>query len=299
MAEVRFARRGRQLQPGQRSELTVINVDGSGRRVVFTADEIIEAPNWTPDGKWLVFNAGGELYRISPDGTEGPEKIDTGQLRDLNNDHVLSPDGKLIYVSSDDSHLYVLPIEGGTPKRVSNEHPHRHHYYLHGISPDGQTLVYTGVNAVGENRWGRVNIWTIPAAGGKDVALTDVGVPNDGAEYTPDGQWVWFNSEQASPGHAQIFRMRADGSDLTQITHDERVNWFPHFSRDGRSIVYLSYPPETQGHPADKDVILRFMKPDGTGRRDVASFFGGQGTINVNSWSPDNRHFGYVAYPLG
>jgi Tol biopolymer transport system component len=296
---VKFARRGRSLQPGQRSELTVVNIDGSGRRVVFTADEIIEAPNWTPDGKWLVFNAGGELYRISPDGSVGPEKIDTGHLADLNNDHVLSPDGKLIYVSSDDSHLYVVPIEGGTPKRVSNEHSHRHHYYLHGISPDAKTLVYTGVNAVGENKWGRVNIWTIPVAGGPDKALTDVAVPNDGAEYSPDGQWVWFNSEQGSPGHAQIFRMRADGSELTQVTFDERVNWFPHFSRDGQSIVYLSYPPGTQGHPADKDVILRFMRPDGTGMRDVVKFFGGQGTINVNSWSPDNMHFGYVAYPLG
>lgn len=296
---VKFARRGRQLQPGQRSELTVIDVDGGGRRVVFTADEIIEAPNWTPDGRWLVFNAGGELWRISPDGAAGPEQIDTGHLKDLNNDHVLSPDGRLIYVSSDDGHLYVLPIEGGTPKRVSNVHPHRHHYYLHGISPDGGTLVYTGVNAVGENQWGRVNIWTIPVSGGPDTALTDAAVPNDGAEYSPDGKWVWFNSEQASPGHAQIFRMRADGSDLTQVTFDSRVNWFPHFSRDGQSIVYLSYPPGTQGHPADKDVILRFMRPDGTGTRDVVGFNGGQGTINVNSWSPDNRHFGYVAYPIG
>ncbi len=298
-SQVKLARRGRALQPGQRSELTVIDVDGSGRRVVFTAAEIIEAPNWTPDGKWLVFNAGGELYRISPDGSVGPEKIDTGPLADLNNDHVLSPDGTLIYVSSDDGHLDVLPIEGGTPKRVSNVHPHRHHYYLHGISPDGATLVYTGVNAVGENQWGRVNIWTIPVAGGPDKALTDVMVPNDGAEYSPDGQWLWFNSEQGSPGHAQIFRMRADGSELTQVTFDSRVNWFPHFSRDGQSIVYLSYPPGTQAHPADKDVILRFMNPDGTGMRDVVSFFGGQGTINVNSWSPDNRQFGYVAYPLG
>jgi TolB protein len=201
-------------------------------------------------------------------------------------------------VSSDDGHIYELPTGGGTPRRVSNVHPHRHHYYLHGISPDGKTLVYTGVNAVGDNQWAKVNIWTIPVAGGPDVPLTDVSVPNDGAEYSPDGEWVWFNSEQGSPGHAQIFKMRADGSALTQVTFDERVNWFPHFSPDGQSIVYLSYPPGTQGHPADKDVILRFMRPDGTGTRDVASFFGGQGTINVNSWSPDNRHLGYVAYPV-
>lgn len=298
-AHTDFARRGRSLLPGQRSELTIINVDGSGREVVFIADEVIEAPNWTPDGRWLIFNAGGELWRISAHGAEEPEKIETGPLADLNNDHVLSPDGKLIYVSSDDGHIYVLPIEGGTPKRVSNIHAHRHHYYLHGVSPDGRTLAYTGVNAVGENPWGKVNIWSIPANGGPDTALTDVLVPNDGPEYSPDGEWIWFNSEQGSPGHAQIFRMRRDGSELTQVTHDERVNWFPHFSPDGQSIVYLSYPPGTQGHPPDRDVILRFMRPDGTGMRDIVAFNGGQGTINVNSWAPDNRRFGYVAYPVG
>ena len=294
-----FARRGRSLKPGQVSELTIIDADGGNRQVLFTANEIIEAPNWTPDGQWLIFNAGGELWRISPDGATGPEKLDTGPLRDLNNDHVLSPDGSLIYVSSDDSHLYVLPVEGGTPRRISNTHPERHHYYLHGVSPDGTTLVYTGVNTHDGNSWGKVNIWTIPATGGADTPLTNVLVPNDGAEYSPDGQWIWFNSEQGSPGHAQIFKMRADGSELTQITFDERVNWFPHFSRDGEHIVYLSYPEGTQGHPADKAVILRYMRPDGTGRRDVVAFNGGQGTINVNSWAPDNRRFGYVAYPIG
>lgn len=298
-AKPAFARRGRELQPGQRSELTIINVDGSGREVIFAADEIIEAPNWTPDGKWLIFNAGGELYRISPDGKDGPTKINTAPLADLNNDHVLSWDGKTLYVSSDDSHLYTLPVEGGTPKKLSNDHPERHHYYLHGVSPDGKTLVYTGVNTLNGNRWGYVNIWTIPVAGGKDVQLTDSAPPDDGAEYTPDGQWIWYNSEASSPGHAQIWKMRADGSEQTQVTTDERVNWFPHFSRDGQHIVYLSYPEGTAGHPADKAVILRYMKPDGTGKRDIVAFNGGQGTINVNSWAPDNKRFGFVAYPIG
>ena len=293
-----FARRGRALLPGQRSELTVINADGTCRRVVLVADEIIEAPNWTTDGM-LIFNAGGQLWRIPAEGGAEPVLIDTAPLADLNNDHVLAPDGRSIYVSSDDSHLYVVPIGGGTPKRISNEHPERHHYYLHGVSPDGKTLVYTGVNTRDGNRWGYVNIWTIPAAGGPDTQLTDSTRPDDGAEYTPDGQWIWFNSELALAGHAQIFRMRPDGSEVTQVTIDERVNWFPHFSPDGQSIVYLSYPEGTQGHPPDKAVILRFMRPDGTGRRDVVAFNGGQGTINVNSWAPDSRRFAYVAYPIG
>lgn len=294
---VKFARRSRLLRPGQRAELVVIDRNGGDRRVLLVADEVIEAPNWTPDGRWLVFNAGGELWRVAADGGVQPERIDTGHLNDLNNDHVLSPDGALIYASSGDGHIYELPITGGTPRRVSNQYAHRHHYFLHGISPDGQTLAYVGVNQAGDNPWGKVNIFTIPVAGGPDVALTDLTVPNDGPEYSPDGHWIWFNSELASPGHAQIFKMRTDGSEVTQVTFDERVNWFPHFAPDGQSIVYLSYPPGTQGHPADKDVILRFMRPDGSGIRDIDNFNGGQGTINVNSWAPDSQRFAYVTYP--
>ncbi|HHY49990.1 MAG TPA: PQQ-binding-like beta-propeller repeat protein [Alphaproteobacteria bacterium] len=295
MTTVQFARRGRELQPGQRSELTVIDVEGRGRAVVFTAAEVIEAPNWTPDGEALIFNAGGELWRIPADGSAEPRKIDTGPLRDLNNDHVLSPDGRTIYVSSDDGHLYAVPIGGGDPRRISNRQPGRFKYYLHGISPDGKTLAYVGVQYEGERS---ANIYTIPAAGGPDTQLTHTTLPCDGPEFSPAGDWIWFNAELNSPGHAQLFRMRPDGSEVTQVTFDERVNWFPHLAPDGQSIVYLSYPPGTQGHPADKEVILRFLRPDGSGQRDIVSVFGGQGTINVNSWAPDSRRFAYVAYPL-
>ncbi|HEV7345852.1 MAG TPA: biopolymer transporter Tol [Devosia sp.] len=291
-----FPRRGRSLAAGQRSELTIIDLDGS-MKIVFVADEVIEAPNWSADGRWLVFNAGGKLFRIAATGG-APEPIDTGHLADLNNDHVLSPDGTTIYVSSDDGHLYAVPFDGGTPRRVSNDHPTPFHYYLHGISPDGATLAYVAI----EQRDGarRVNVFTIPAAGGLDTRLTDLTVPNDGPEYSPDGRWIYFNSELAAtqPGHAQIFRMRArDGGGLEQLTFDDYVNWFPHLSPDGRLVAFLSYPPGTTGHPADKNVLLRLMTPTGGDQRTLARFLGGQGTINVNSWSPDSRRLAYVAYP--
>ena len=296
--KVQFTRRGRSLLAGQVSQLTVINRDGTGRQLLLEADEILEAPNWTPDGTSLIFNAGGELWRIPVDGSAPPRKIETGALRDLNNDHVLSPDGKTIYVSSDDGHLYSVPVEGGEPRRVSNDHAAPHHYYLHGISPDGRTLSYVAVEGPAGQK--RINVFTIPAAGGPDKRLTDVSYPNDGPEYSPDGKWIYFNSERAAtiPGHAQCFRMLADGSRIEQLTTDSRVNWFPHISPDDSWIVYLSFPPGTTGHPPNKDVILRSMQPDGTEQKDLIAFFGGQGTINVNSWAPDSRRFAYVAYPM-
>jgi len=294
-----FARRGRELAPDQVSRLTVIDIESGKQMIVFEADEIIEAPNWTPDGETLIFNAGGEIWRIDAMGKMTPERIDTGWLHDLNNDHVLSPDGRTLYLSSDDGHLYAVPVTGGEPVRVSNEHDTPFHYYLHGISPDGATLVYVAVEGTGDGR--RINIFTIPAAGGPDTRLTDLTKPHDGPEYAPDGHWIYFNSERASewPGHSQIFRMRPDGTSVEQLTFDERVNWFPHPSPDGRRVVYLSYPAGTLGHPPDKPVILRLMTPDGQNIRDAAAFNGGQGTINVNSWAPDSRRFAYVAYPFG
>lgn len=294
-----FLRRGRELAPGQTAELTIFDIETGDRSVIFTSSEVIEAPNWTPDGNDLIFNAGGQIWRIDRQGQGMPELIDTAPLADLNNDHVLSPDGSTLYLSSDDGHLYAVAVAGGTPRRVSNQHHEPFHYYLHGISPDGAELAYVAVEGGPDHR--RINLFTIPAAGGPDRRLSDIDKPNDGPEYSPDGRWIYFNSERAAatPGHAQIFRMLRDGEGVEQLTHDERVNWFPHPSPDGRWIVYLSYPPGTLGHPPDEDVILRLMAPDGGVYRDLVRLFGGQGTINVNSWSPDSRRFAYVAYPKG
>jgi Tol biopolymer transport system component len=293
-----FTRKYRSLLPGQQSELTIINADGTGREVIFTADEIIEAPNWHPEGDYLVFNAGGEIWRINVDGS-GLRKIETGTVRDLNNDHVISPDGKTIYMSnSGDWALYAVGIEGGTPRKVSNPHEPNYMHFLHGISPDGKTLSYVAVEGPEGKR--RVNMFTIPAAGGPDTRLSDVSYPNDGPEYSPDGKWIYFNSERdaTEPGHAQCYRMRPDGTGIEQLTHGERVNWFPHASPDGTQYVYISYPKGTVGHPENKDVKLMLMPPDGSWHKEIVAFFGGQGTINVNSWAPDSKRFAYVAYPV-
>lgn len=294
-----FAKKFRSLLPGQQSELTIINADGTGRDVIFAVDDaIIEAPNWHPSGDYLIFNAGGEIWRINVDGS-GLKRIETGTIRDLNNDHVLSPDGKTIYLSNQsDGALYSVAIEGGTPRKVSNDHATPHHYYLHGVSPDNKTLSYVAVE--GPKGHTRVNIFTIPTTGGPDTRLSDVSYPNDGPEYSPDGKWIYFSGERdaTEPGHAQCYRMRPDGTGIERLTHSETVDWFPHPSPDGTQYVYISYPKGTLGHPADKNVRLMLMPPDGSWHKEIIAFFGGQGTLNVNSWAPDSRRFAYVAYPV-
>lgn len=277
-------------RPGQRSELYVVDVTSGRHRLVLSSSEVlIEAPNWTADGR-LVVNGDGRLFTAAADGLT---EIDLGGVPPINNDHVLSPDGTTIYVSADDGQLYAVPLEGGASRRVSNDRGPGFHHYLHGISPDGLTLAYIGLEQVGERRV--TNVWTVPAAGGADVQVTNDEHADDGSEYSPDGKWIYFNSERA--GHAQLFRIAVGTGEIEQLTFDERVNWFPHPAPDGSSIAYVSFPPGTQGHPADiDDVRLRLLSQGEV--REIATLFGGQGTMNVPSWSPDSTSFAYVAYPM-
>ncbi|NEA35522.1 PD40 domain-containing protein [Streptomyces sp. SID13031] len=278
----------RKLCPGQTAELYVVDVVTNESRLVYASAVVLfEAPNWVGDR--LVVNGDGGLFSVPVAGGE-LVPIELGGVPEINNDHVVGPDGATVYVSAEDGHLYAVPMAGGVGRRVSNEHGV--HHYLHGVSPDGERLAYIGL----ANRGGRriTNVYTVPAAGGVDVQVTDDEFADDGSEYGPDGEWIYFNSERA--GQAQLFRIK--GAVVEQLTFDERVNWFPHPSPDGSLIAYVSFPPGTEGHPADvEDVRVRLLSADGQ-VREVATVFGGQGTMNVPSWSPDGSSFAYVAYPI-
>ena len=288
----------RTLKPGQRSQLFTYDLDtGASTLVAESTTVLFEAPNWTVDGEWLIVNGDGLLQRVPAAGGE-LEPIEVPGLPLLNNDHVLSPDGTSAYVSGFDGHLHQVDLVARTSRQVSNDHGPAFIHFLHGVSPDGRLLAYIGMDLLPDGGV-RTNIYTVPTAGGPAVQLTDSPAPHDGSEFSPDGDWLYFNSERGSdvPGHAQLFRMRLDGSGIEQLTRDERVNWFPHLSPDGTQVVYISFPAMTLGHPADLDVVLRLLGPHGVGT-DLVHLFGGQGTMNVPSWAPDSTRFAYVAYPL-
>ncbi|MEH0626516.1 hypothetical protein [Streptomyces stelliscabiei] len=295
-------RHARTLLPGQRAELYVLDVDsGCSQLVLSSEDQLFESPNWHPDGRWIVVNADGALYRVDSHAPWGLDPIHAPGLPELNNDHLVSPDGRWHYVSANDGHLYRVPWEGGHPERITvpKAPERRFRHFLHGVSPDGRTLLYVGTEILDGDEWGRRAVWSLDLANGTERLLGDGYSPADGPEFSPDGASVFFNSEIEAlvPGHAQLFRHDlADGA-VRQLTFDERVNWFPHPSPDGRRLVHLSYPPGTVGHPADLPVVLRVIDlPDGPPRH-LVRLPGGQGTVNVPCWAPDSRRIAYVRYP--
>lgn len=272
------------------STLETIAISSKDRRVVYHTRDHFEAPNWSRDGKFFLFNQGGRMYKLAVGGKE-PQSIDTGSSTRCNNDHGISPDGTHLAISDQSqedhkSRIFILPITGGTPRRITELGPS----YWHGWSPDGKTVAYCG------ERNGNFDIYAIPVTGGEEKRLTTAEGLDDGPDYSPDGRYIYFNSERT--GTMQIWRMKADGSEQQQVTSDEYNNWFAHPSPDGKLIAFLSYEKDVKGHPGNKDVLLRLMPAGGGDIQVLAKLFGGQGTINVPSWSPDSRNLAFVSYRL-
>lgn len=272
-----------------RASLEVWDIERAEARVILQTEMLIEAPNWSPCGRYLLVNGDGGLFRVALDApTLAP--VDLGGVGKLNNDHGISPDGKTIVLSShhrgQGSEIYLCDAAGGEPRLVSPQAPS----WWHGWSPDGETLAY--VAARGGSRV--IDVYTLPASGGKETRLTGGEGHCDGPDYSADGQHIYYNCDR--DGHAQIWVMQADGSNQRKLFADEFVNWFPHPSPCGRHVIYLAYPPGTLGHPRDMAVSLWRMDPDGTNRQKLIAFNGGQGTMNVPNWAPDGHAFAYVRY---
>jgi TolB protein len=284
---------GKPGYPGSRLE--IMNINDIRRFVIYEKSGRFEAPNWMPDGKSLLFNMEGSLFTLPVTGGE-PKKLDTGFANRINNDHGISFNGKLLAISHQrngmpggGSTVYVLPLKGGVPRIITEETPS----YWHGWAPNNREVIYVA------QRGGKqvFNIYRNSIKGGKEIALTDInpGEHVDGCEYSPDGKYIYYNGNHNGTMH--IWRMKPDGTGREQLTFDKYNDWFPHVSPDGRWIVLISFPPETDpnSHPAYKHVMLRIMPASGGKPSVLAYLYGGQGTINVPSWSPDSKRIAFVS----
>jgi TolB protein len=272
------------------SHLEIMDVATGHRKILHSAPNSLQAPNWTPDNKSLLYSSDGLLYKYNLQ-NGAVSKINTGSINDLNNDHVLSFDGQLLGISNhlgNRSTIYILPATGSDhPAQITKEESGPS--YLHGWSPDKKRLIFTGLR---NKQW---DIWSVDIATKKETPLTDNTTLDDGSEFTSDGKYIYFNSVRT--GTMKIWRMKADGSEQEQVTFDEYNDWFPHISPDGKWIVYLSFPKEIDptSHPFYQRVYLRLMKTSGSVPRTIAYIYGGQGTINVPSWSPDSKRIAFIS----
>ena len=290
--------------------LETLDVFTGRLEALYYSTEPFEAPNWTKNGASLLYNVSGRaagwgVLRLFDLATRKPLPFDTGFGTRNNNDHVLSMDGKLLGIShqgpetNNRSSIYVLPATGGTPKAVTPLQPS----YFHGWSPDNKWLVYAGgrKDPAGSTGPDKFDIYKISVDGGQEIRLTTAKGRSDGPEYTPDGKYIYFNStrtkDAVATGQMQLWRMKADGSDQEQVTDDEFNNWFPHISPDGKWIAFISFPKEVapEDHPYYRHCYLRLMPIEGGHAKVIAYVYGGQGTINVPSWSPDSRRIAFVS----
>lgn len=298
----------RTLRPHQRCRVHVHEVTTGDDAVIHQDERVLfEAPNWSPDGKHLLLNGDGVLWSIDVEHAAQAERrpvpVTIDRLPEINNDHVPSPDGACMYLSASDGHIHRAGIRAsaggviatGQAEPITQDDAL---HFLHGVSPDGERLAYVRMPRTG----GPGRLAVVPASGGESALINTGPGHIDGPEWSPDGEWIFLNTERWAerPGHAQIARVQESGGEMERLVTSDTADWFPHLSPDGARAVYLEFPPGTEGHPENRPVTLVVVATrDWSTPLERIPLFGGQGTINVNSWSPDSTRFAYVSYPIG
>ena len=288
-----------------RSRLFIYDLHDGSSHLVYSEDSIWEAPNWSPDGKYLISNHNGAIYKLvlKSDGTAEPQKLAIPADLSCNNDKALSPNGEQLAFSATPpggkgSEVFVADATGANTKQMTTETPS----YFHGWSPDSKTLAFVAQR----NGSGQYDIYSMPAAGGPEKRLTSNVHQDDGPDYSPDGKWIYINSDRS--GKEAIWRFPADGAGpndarAEMVVNDNLEDWFPHIAPDGKRMVYIGYPAGTPTHnPRDVSIEIKAVQIDhdkvDAMRSTLVKATGGQGTMNVNSWAPDSMRFAYVTYEV-
>ena len=286
-----------------RSRLFIYDLRDGSSHLVYTADAIWEAPNWSPNGKYLVVNSGGGIYKLvlRPDGTAEPQRLAIPADYRCNNDKALSPDGTKLAFSATappgrDSQVFLADADGSHTRLIVSDSPS----YFHGWSPDSKTLAFVAQR----HGSGQYDVYRVHAAGGSEEQLNSNPHQDDGPDYSPDGRWIYINSDRS--GKEAVWRFPADGAGhedgkAEMVVSDGLEDWFPHLSPDGTKMVYIGYPAGTATHnPRDARIQLKLVAVDhdkvSATRKTLVEAIGGQGTMNVNSWAPDSMRFAYVTY---
>jgi len=295
--------------PQYRTHFVIYDVQKKATSTLFTIEGEWHAPNWTPNGKYIISDMGGDLYRIPVHGASAgkPEKIGISQKMMATNDHALSWDGKQIAItgiapstakirSAADIHnpLFIMKIDGSNAREV-------HLGWLHAWSPDGKYVSY--VQYHGDN----FDIYRINTDGSGELLMTTNKAQDDGPEYSADGKWVYFCSNRS--GKWDGWRMPAAGAGpddklAEKITHGtDTQDWFPHVSLDGKWLYTISYPIDHPDHNYVGDGIkIKLLSLEngvaakGAELTTVRTFFGGQGSANTGGWAPDSRKFAWTEY---
>ena len=298
-----FALHAGAQQANLRSRIFIYDTKDGTSRLVYTADSIWEAPNWSPDGRYLIVNSGGAIYKLllKADGTATPEKLRIPANYECNNDKALSPDGRRLAFSATVNHgkgsqVFLADADGSNVRLMAEETPS----YFHGWSPDNQSLAFVAQRGGS----GQYDVYRVPAAGGTEERLNFDPHQDDGPDYSPDGRWIYINSDRS--GKEAIWRFPANGAGpkdakAERVVNDSLEDWFPHISPDGMKMVYIGYPAGTPTHnPRDVAIEIKLVGIDhdkvAEAQKTIVRATGGQGSMNVNSWAPDSTRFAYVTY---